>query len=295
MNDIISLLGDFMQKNDHNSTSEQWKKLITEQEPLSDDLCPTITVVIPTLNSAQHLGITIESVLAQRYPDFEILVVDGGSTDRTLEIVKSFRNEKVRLCSISGSSRYEILNKGIAIAKGTYINFLFPGDFYIHVETLMSMMKLGHENGTPDLIYCGCLLREASKDVKILYRLLSIKLLKRGQQPTSLQSCWFKTTLFDLLGKFDTSLTQRGGFDFLCRFMLHGSLTFSSTKRVLTDYDLRGVTKKMVIRHFYETGTIVFRHFGAATTLKWLFRQNDTRRYFQQAWKGFKVALLGRD
>lgn len=284
-----------MQKNDHNSTSEQWKKLITEQEPLPEDLCPSITVVIPTLNSAQHLGITIESVLAQRYPDFEILVVDGGSTDRTLEIVKSFRNEKVKLCSISGSSRYEILNKGIAIARGTYINFLFPGDFYIHVETLMSMMKLGHENGTPDLIYCGCLLREASKDVKILYRLLSIKLLKRGQQPTSLQSCWFKTSLFDLLGKFDTSLSLRGGFDFLCRFMIHGSLTFCSTKRVLTDYDLRGVTKKMVIRHFYETGCVVFKHFGAATTLKWLFRQNDTRRYFQQAWKGFKVALLGRD
>lgn len=284
-----------MQKNNHNGTSEQWRKLITEQEPLPEDLCPTITVVIPTMNSAQRIGITIESVLAQRYPDFEILVVDGGSTDRTLEIVKSFRNDKVRLCSISGSSRYEILNKGIAIAKGAYINFLFPGDFYIHVETLMSMMKLGHENGNPDLLYCGCLLREASKDVKILYRLLSLKLLKRGQQPTSLQSCWFKTSLFDLLGKFDTSLSLRGGFDFLCRFMLNGSLTFSSTKRVLTDYDLRGVTKRMVIRHFYETGMIVFEHFGTATTLKWLFRQNDTRRYFQQAWKGLKVAVLGRD
>lgn len=295
MNDIISLLGDFMQKNDHIGTSEQWRKLLTGHERLPDDLCPPISIVIPTLNSAQRIGITIESILAQRYPDFEVLVIDGGSTDRTLEIVKSFRNEKVRLCSISGSGRYEMLNKGITIAKGTYINFLFPGDFYIHVETLMSMMKLGSENHFPDLIYCGCLLREASKDVKILYRLLSLKLLKRGQQPTSLQSCWFKSSVFEILGKFDTSLSLRGGYDFLCRFMLQGYLSFCSTKRVLTDYDLRGVTKQMVIRHFYETGRIVFRHFGAAATLKWLFRQNDTERYFRHAWKGIRVAILGRD
>jgi glycosyltransferase involved in cell wall biosynthesis len=295
MNDIISLLGDFMQKNDHNSTSEQWRKLLTGHEALPDDLCPPISIIIPTLNNAQKISITIESVLAQRYPDFEILVIDGGSTDRTLEIVKSFRNDKVRLCSISGSGRYEMLNKGITIAKGTYINFLFPGDFYIHVETLKAIMRLRHENDDLDLIYCGCLLREASKDVKILYRLLSLKLLKGGQQPTSLQSCWFKSSLFEELGKFDTNLRLRGGYDFLCRFMLHGSLSFCSTKRVLTDYDLRGVTKKMVIRHFYETGMIIFRHFGPATALKWLFRQNDTGRYFRHAWKGLKVALLGRD
>lgn len=265
------------------------------EKTLSDELCPPVSIVIPTLNSAQKVGLTIDSVLAQNYPDFEIIIVDAGSFDRTLEIVKSYREERIRLCSVTGYNRYEMLNKGIAISHGLYVNFLFPGDYYIHHRTLMQIMSLGHENKLPELLFSGCLLREAQKEVKILYRPLSLDLLKQGKQPTSLQSCWFKASLFDKIGKFSPQLTLRGGFDLLCRFMLDGNFHYVSTNHVLTDYDLRGVTRSMVVQHFKETLQVLNRRFGLWTASKWLFRQNELGRYFNLWLKSVQVAVLGRD
>lgn len=278
-----------------NWDSSGWDKLLGEEEKLSDELSPKVSIIIPTFNNAQRIGLTIESLLKQRYPDFEILVIDAGSMDRTLEIVKSFHDERISLCSVTGYNRYEMVNKGISLANGLYINILFPGDYYIHVYTLMTMMQLGFKHSFPSLLYCGCLIREARRDVKVLYRPLDIQLLKMGQQPTSLQSFWIKGDLFNELGKFNSHLTLRGGYDLLCRFMLTKNPSFASTSSVLTDYDLRGVTRQMVVRHFLETFSVLKRHFGWWDALRWLYRQNEVSRYCRLLGKSLKVTLFGRE
>ncbi len=283
-----------MQNNDTSKVDQGWEKLLTDQPRLDEQLCPPVSIIIPTFNNAQNISITIESILSQRYPDFEVLLIDAGSTDRTLEIVKGFHDERIRLCSVTGYNRYEMLNKGIVLSTGLYINFLFPGDYYIHRETLMEMMVLAHQKGDPELLYCGCLLRESGREAKILFRPLSIDLLKHGQQPTSLQSCWFKSVLFDRIGKFSPALQSRGGYDLMCRFMLDGEHSFVSLNRVLTDYDLRGVTRKMVIQHFMETWKIIVERFGLLTACIWICKQNEFSRYMHLTFKSLKSALFGR-
>lgn len=255
---------------------------------------PKVSLIIPAFNNAEHLGITIESLLHQKYPDFEIIVIDGGSIDRTLEIVKSYRDPKIRLYSVSGSNRYEMINKGLSIATGEYINIIFPGDYYIYDGTLERMMGFAIRNELPDLVYCGCLLREADREVKILNRPLTIKLLKAGQQPTSLQSIWFKKNVFHELGKFNTNYSLRGGYEFLCRFIQSNhQLTVKGAPYVLVDYDLRNITRHMVIEHFYETWKSVYHYFGWISALRWLYTQKDTRRYVCLWLKSLKAALGG--
>lgn len=280
---------------DHSEThlSKDWEKLLALQEEIPEQQYPPVSLIIPTFNSAQSLGITIESLLSQDYPDFEIIVIDANSTDRTLEILKSYRDERLRLHSVTGYNRYEMMNKGISIAKGSYLNFLFPGDYYIQHRTLRTIMRLAVQNNEPALMYCGCLLREAQRDVKILFRPLSLQLLKKGQQPTSLQSCWFQSYVFSTIGKFNTGFKLRGGYELLCRFVLEERLTHLACKQILTDYDLRGVTRRMVIDHFIETFRIILKYFGLSTSLIWLARQNDIARYFRLWMRSVKVALLG--
>lgn len=271
---------------------EKWKDL--EGSKFQDYEFPKVSIVIPTYNCAQSIAVTLESVLEQEYPDFEVIIIDGSSTDRTLEVLKSYRTEKVYIHTVTSYNRYEMLNKGITHAHGTYINFLFPGDFYINKTVLKQMMRSVLEHEKPHLAYCGTHLRDGRSEVKILFRPLNLALLKNGQQPTSLQSCWFRNDTFREIGKFNTRLRLRGGFDLLCRFCLHKGLRATAENRVLTDYDLRWVTRRLVLRHFWETCRTVYRYFGFFYALRWLMIQKDSWRFTKLWIRSIKIAFLGR-
>lgn len=268
--------------------------LFEEEGYFNDYEYPKVSVVIPTYNCAQIISLTLESVLDQQYPDFELIIVDGGSQDRTLEVIKSFRDDRIRILSVSGYHRYEMLNRGITRAFGQYIAFLFPGDYYVWRHTLKLMMTKALEFSTPDLIYCGAILRDGKGELKNLYRPLTHELLRMGQQPTTLQSCFFKKDTFKKIGKFDTDLQMRGGFDLLCRFMQASNLRFGSVHRILTDYDLRIVNIKMVVTHFFESMRIVYKYFGFMAALQWLRHQKDASRLFNLWLSKVKVSFLGR-
>jgi len=281
----------------HANASKRWEQLahldkFSMDQKFKNDDFPKISIVIPTYNSSQLIPLTLESVLGQNYPNYEVIIVDC-SCDRTLESIKNYENEKIQIFSIANCKRYEMLNKGLTQASGEYINFIFPGDYYIYSETLKYMMTMALENNKPDLVYCGTLLREAKAEAKTLFRELSLDLLKKGQQPTSLQSCWFKTDVVRALGKFNPTYNLRGGFDLMCRFELEGLKHFG-IMRILIDYDLRAITKTMITQHFLETMKALYRYFGLMTTVRWLFLQKDTRRLMKSWMHSLKIAFLGR-
>lgn len=282
---------DYMQEE---SNSVDWDKLHHLNQELEPELAPRITVVIPTCNDARKIGITLENILAQKYPDFEILVIDAASSDRTIEIVKSFRSDKIRLSSVSSYNRYEMLNKGVFLARGLYLNFMFPGDYYLQKETFQIMMHLAYSKDWASLVYCGCLIREGEKEAVSLFRNFNLGQLKQGRQPTSLQSIWFHKQVFQEIGKFDTRYTLRGGFDLMCRFLKDERLTHAGTRRILTDYDLRTLTREMLICHFKETAKIIKSNFGAFALIKWFFSQKDLKRYLRYLSNSFKKALVGK-
>lgn len=271
-----------------------WKELLNKQNKYNDYEYPRVSIIIPTFNNSEKISLTFDRIFDQKYPDYEILVVDGGSTDRTLEVVKNYRDERVHIFSVSGFHRYEMLNKGISHAKGEYVNFLFPGDFYIHQDVLIHMMETAMDKDKPEMVFCGTLIRDGRSDPKILFRKLNLNLLKRGQQPTSLQSCWFRLDYLRDIGKFDTGYTLRGGFELMCRMVKNSSARIVSTERVLTDYDLRFVTRQTVLTHLKETWKTLKRYFGYGVACRWLFIQKDLIRLYAIWFRNVKVAFLGR-
>lgn len=125
-----------------------------------------ISVIIPTYNRAKTIKRAIDSVLKQTYSNTEIIVIDDCSTDNTLDIIKSYKNDKIRYYKLEQNSGACVArNKGIEIALGSYISFLDSDDEYLK-EKLEKQMKILKETNT-QVTFCALNFIENLKMKKI--------------------------------------------------------------------------------------------------------------------------------
>ena len=114
-----------------------------------------ISIVTATFNSGATLRDTIESVLRQSYADFEHIIVDGGSKDNTLDIVREYEplyNGRLRWSSEPDRGIYDAMNKGIARASGDVVGILNSDDFYTSPDVLEEVAKVLTDNDI-DAVY----------------------------------------------------------------------------------------------------------------------------------------------
>jgi glycosyltransferase involved in cell wall biosynthesis len=104
---------------------------------------PTISLVTPSYNQAQFLEATIESVLSQNYPNLEYIIIDGGSTDGSVEILKKYENHLAFWCSEPDGGQYDAINKGFARSSGEIMAWLNSDDMYFPwtFRTVASIMS----------------------------------------------------------------------------------------------------------------------------------------------------------
>lgn len=254
---------------------------------------PEFSIILPTYNASQSISMTLETILAQDFQRFEVIVVDGGSNDRTLEMIKNFYDQRIRICLIAGHHRYEMLNKGISLAHGQYINFLFPGDYYLNRNILSYVLEEIKKSDFPSIFFGLSLRRDIKSDLRVTFRSLNLETLKLGRQPTNLQSCWFHGNVFKILGKFSTHYTLRGNYEFFCRFQLHSQLRAISRNRVLVDFVFLPWVRSNLFTHFIETFKIVFQYFGFKTAIKWLFIQKDIGQILKITLQKIQKAFVG--
>lgn len=115
---------------------------------------PAISILLPVYNAAPYLAQTLESLLAQSFGDFELIVINDGSTDQTLEIIEQFARRDTRLRVISRENRgiVRTLNEGIELARGTYIARM-DGDDQAAPHRLELQIK--RMNDDPSLVVLG--------------------------------------------------------------------------------------------------------------------------------------------
>ena len=112
---------------------------------------PLISVVTVVLNGGDLLHETVRSVLGQTYPKLEYIVVDGGSTDGTLDLIRRYDGQISRWISQKDRGVYDAMNKGAQLAKGEWINFMNSGDLFYDPDVLMRLF--GHRRECADVLY----------------------------------------------------------------------------------------------------------------------------------------------
>ncbi len=115
---------------------------------------PYFSVIIPTYNRADFITRTIESILTQSFADFEIIVVDDGSTDATEKIISTIDDIRLQYIKKTNAERAAARNEGVAQAKGRYVTFLDSDDIAYpnHLSTAFDFLSVNH---LPEVFHVG--------------------------------------------------------------------------------------------------------------------------------------------
>src|SRR5437588_7965155 len=100
---------------------------------------PTLSVITIVYNNARDIERTMLSVLNQTYPNIEYIIIDGLSTDGTLDIIKKYSDKISKLVSEKDEGIYDAMNKGLALATGDYVLFMNSGDEFYSPDTVANV------------------------------------------------------------------------------------------------------------------------------------------------------------
>ena len=221
-------------------------------------LAPTVTVLIPAYNAASTIERAVDSVLAQTYKDYEIIVVDDGSRDATSEIVAAYGSERIRLFRLPlNRGESGAMNEGIAAARGELVAFLDADDEWLHTK-LEKQVEVLRRNPDAVMATCGCRFIDVQGNV---FREFGIP--PPGIKPTevwrSLLSASFiakpcvvaRLSALRSVGPFDTKLAIAADQDMWIRLAMTGPVEFVQ-EFLTTVHDTAGSLTK-VYAHKVDT------------------------------------------
>jgi glycosyltransferase involved in cell wall biosynthesis len=224
-----------------------------EPDSLKKGELPLITVVTVVYNGEHVLEKTIRSVIGQTYPHIEYLIIDGGSTDATLEIIKKYEGAIDYWVSARDQGIYDAMNKGVRLARGEWINFLNAGDQYFNSETIAAIF-LHPDAG--DIIYGATLFNYDSRHRKIREPAKPLK-FTHGL-PFCHQSCFIRTSLHKKY-EFSEKYKIHADFDLFAGWWRSGR-KFSLRETTIASVDCNGVSSVKGFRRLQELWAIAGKY-----------------------------------
>jgi glycosyltransferase involved in cell wall biosynthesis len=206
------------------------------------------SIIIPTYNRASFIDTTIRSVLAQTYRNFEIIIVDDGSTDNTEEIIKNIDNKKIRYFKIQNSERGFARNYGTARANGDYITFLDSDDILLPMYFANACESITKYNNPP-FLHLGYEIVNPDNSVLVKISELrndDIQFLIYGNS-LSCMGCFLRADVSKLY-KFNEDRELSGSEDWELWFRVLANFGIKTDNRIsarMYNHDTRSVTFQM--------------------------------------------------
>ena len=246
-----------------------------------------VSVITACRNSEQCIRFAMESVLQQTYPDVEYLVVDGGSTDGTVGIIKSFEpafKGRLRWTSEPDQGLYDALNKGLRMSSGEIVGLLNADDFFAAPDILSRVADV-FMDGTVDGVF-GDVRFVRDPDLSRTVRYYSSRrfapwMLRFGFMPAH-PSFYARRNVFERIGPYRTDYRISADYELLIRFFWVHRLRFRYLGFVTTKMRMGGLSTRSPLSTYILNKEIVraCRENGIYTnlpmlTLKYLFKTSE--------------------
>jgi glycosyltransferase involved in cell wall biosynthesis len=203
-----------------------------------------VTVITVVRNRVGAVGEALDAVAAQSHPSVEHIVVDGASTDGTLEVLRARKDQIARVISEPDRGIYDALNKGVAVATGDIIGILHVGDVYAHAHVLADVVK-AMTNGGYDAVLGDVAFVAESDPTRIVRRYRSDRFrpsrLAWGWMPAH-PSLFVRRQIYTRVGPFRIDFKIAGDFEWIVRAFTRGPLRYTHVPEVLVRMRTGGVS-----------------------------------------------------
>lgn len=195
---------------------------------------PLISIVTVSYNAVATIEETILSVLNQTYENIEYIIIDGGSTDGTIEVIKKYEKQISYWLTEPDKGIYDAMNKGARLANGDFINFMNSGDLFYSFTTITDIVTFAKQEY--DVIY-GCTNFVSDTFSKVICPKMNVS--KKNPMPFNHQSVFVNTVLLQR-HLFDLSFKYAADYDFFCRIFEKAKYFYID--KVIAIYDINGVS-----------------------------------------------------
>lgn len=236
------------------------------------------SIITVCFNSEKTIERTIKSVLEQSFQDYEYILVDGKSSDRTLEIVHQYEplfNGKMKVISERDEGIYDAMNKGIRAASGELIGIVNSDDYY-EKDALEKIAK-AYEGYDYTIIYG--LVRSVTDGKEVMVFLKNHELLEKDM--ITHPSCFITKKLYERFGMYSLKYPYSADYEFMLRVKKESKVRFIKIYEIITNFSTGGVSDS--VRAYRDTLKLLHE-----------YQLIQNRKYYFEMAKSWIAMKLGR-
>jgi glycosyltransferase involved in cell wall biosynthesis len=203
-----------------------------------------LTIITVVLNGADTIRDTIESVLSQTYKNIEYIVIDGNSTDNTLEIVNEYKDSIDLIISEPDQGLYSAINKGISLATGDVIGLLHSDDFYTD-NTILEMIVNEFNKTKVSTVFADLIYVKGNNFDKVI-RYFSAKNFKPKKLTYGIMpphpTFFVKKSVYDTYGLYQTDYQIAGDYEMFVRLLYKKNVSYSYIHKAIVKMRVGGLS-----------------------------------------------------